>query len=424
MLKLYWIAVLAALPLPAFAYLDPASGNALVYLAVSLFGAAAYFVKSAFYRTVAFFKGEKYVRTEDLADIVIFSEGKSYWLSYKPIIEALIEKKIHFRYLTMEVTDPALMIDNEFMHSKYVGEGAAGFARVARTKAPVMLTTTPNIGCPGFPLPRPAGVKQLVHFWHSVCDTGFYQLGALDHYDTALTVGSWVESSIREIEKIRRIPVKTVVPVGLPYLDELAQKITPRDKSDTVKTILIAPSWGEKNCLKVYGTDFIEELAEQGYRIIVRPHPQSLKVEKAFALQVQKLLEKYPNCKLDISADGSDSMRQADLLVSDKSSIRFDFAFLYERPVVTLDIPLKNLEIYEASLLGKLWEEDQAEKIGMRLSVSEKNKIAETVKCALTIVPAHIAQIREKTIENFGSSGRAIADWLNQTTLQNLQKNK
>ena len=138
MLKLYWIAVLAALPLPAFAYLDPASGNALVYLAVSLFGAAAYFVKSAFYRTVAFFKGEKYVRTEDLADIVIFSEGKSYWLSYKPIIEALIEKKIHFRYLTMEVTDPALMIDNEFMHSKYVGEGAAGFARVARTKAPVM----------------------------------------------------------------------------------------------------------------------------------------------------------------------------------------------------------------------------------------------------------------------------------------------
>lgn len=411
-MKLYFLCVSLLLPNLAWAYLDPGSGNALVYLFISLFGAVSYFVKSAFWRVLSFLKGEKYEQMKE-TEIVIYSEGKNYWLTFKPIVKALIKRKVHFRYLTMDVRDPALEIDNEYMQSRFVGEDSAGFARIASTKAKVMLSTTPNIGCPGFPLPRPQKVECLAHVWHSICDTGFYHLGALDHYDVALTVGDWPVNSIRKIEQVREIKEKEVIPVGVPYLDSLAKSVNlKQEKNHDNKTILVAPSWGTKNCLVVYGMEFLVELAQKGYNIIVRPHPQSFKVETDFISRLQEVLIPFSNCRIDDSTDGSTSMSEADLLISDKSSIRFDFAFLYERPVLTLDIPSTDLSQYEASIIGKLWEEEQATKIGIRLTVDEKELIVSSVEQALKLQSSDLVTIREKSLVNFAHAGEAVADWL------------
>lgn len=411
MSKFVFLASLILLPIPAYAYLDPGSGNALVYLLVSLFGAISYFLKSTFYRILSFIRGEKIeARTND--DIVIFSEGSNYWLTYKPIIEAFIERKIPFSYITMDVTDPALTIENDYMHSKYIGEGSVGFSKVAHWPGLVMLTTTPNIGCPGFPLPKPMKIKCLAHIWHSVCDTGFYHLGALDHYDAALTVGPWVEESIRYVEKARNLKKKEVLAVGLPYLDELSLNAYKKRHPSERKKILIAPSWGQKNCLAVYGTKFLIQLAEQDYDIIVRPHPQSLKVEKEFIQEIQKELSDFKNVRFDFDISGTQSMAEADLLISDKSSIRFDFAFLYEKPVLTLDIPFTNLNIYEASLFNGLWEEGQSRRIGMRLTPEDKEKIVASVKKALLLHPSNIRVVREETISHWQQSGSIIAEWV------------
>ena len=397
---------------PAFAYLDPGSGNALVYLLVSLFGAVTYFLKSAFYRVLGFIRGEK-IETQKNDEIVIFSEGKSYWLTFKPIIEEFIKRNIPFTYLTMDVRDPALTIEHDCMHSKYVGDGAAGFSKVAHSKGPLMLATTPNIGTEGFPLPRPKNIKCLAHIWHSVCDTSFYHLGALDHYDTALAVGDCFIPSIRLVEEKRSLKPKEVISVGLPYLDELKKNTLVDTSAPLVsnKTILVAPSWGSKNCLAFYGWEFLKQLAAEGFNVIVRPHPQSLKVEMDFFQQIKKDVESYKNIVFDFEIDGSASMRKADLLISDKSSIRFDFAFLYERPVLTLDIPLKDLSMYEASLIGSLWEEEHSEQLGLRLQLNEKEKIIESVKQALQITPMDIQKFRSNTIKNWEHSAEAIVDW-------------
>ena len=408
--KIYFFIVALCIPGTAFAYLDPGSGNALVYLVISLFGAITYFLKTAFYKVLSFIKGEKYEQKVD-DNIVIFSEGKNYWLTFKPVIEALIERKVPFTYLTMDVEDPALTIENDHMHSKYVGEGSVGFSRVAHRSALVMLSTTPNMGCPGFPLPRPQNVKCLAHIWHSVCDTGFYHMGALDHYDAALVVGDWTKSSIRKIEELRRLKQKEIVAVGLPYLDELSYSVKSSTKENEKKTILVAPSWGPKSCLAVYGTEFLAELAKQNYEVIVRPHPQSLKVEKDFIDEIQETLENVDGVYFDFAVSGADSMAKADLLISDKSSIRFDFAFLYEKPVLTLDIPLANLDIYEASLLDGLWEETQSDKIGKRLTIENKEKILSAVQETICMQPADIRSVRESTIANWQCSGKAIAEW-------------
>ena len=78
--------------------------------------------------------------------------------------------------------------------------------------------------------------------------------------------------------------------------------------------------------------------------MILRPHPQSLKVETEMLDTIHEMLRDYPNVSFDTEMDATASMSRADVMISDKSCVRFDFAFLYEKPVITLDIPVRNPE--------------------------------------------------------------------------------
>ena len=40
-------------------------------------------------------------------------------------------------------------------------------------------------------------------------------------------------------------------------------------------------------------------------------------------------------------------MRKSDLLISDTSSIRFDYYFIYKKPIITLEINDFNMKEYE-----------------------------------------------------------------------------
>lgn len=415
--KLFLFSPLFLFASPCLAYLDPGSGNALVALLVSLSGATAFFFETVFYKlkkSLAGVSAENHEVTT-LSGIALFSEGKNYWLTYKPIIEELLRRGIQFDYYTVDIEDPALTIDDPLMNSQFLGGGQAGLTRLERIRAKILLTTTPNIGTEGFPLKRPKNVAKLVHVWHSVCDTSFYHKGALDNYDVALTVSDWVEKNIRTVEKARNLKAKEVLSVGLPYFDELLKRVGGETNNSGPKVILIAPSWGEKNCLKLFGTDFIKDLISSGFKVIIRPHPQSLKVEKDF---FDSLEEKFsdPLVEFDFDVDGTRSLSQADLLISDKSSIRFDFAFLYKKPVVTLDIPHTSLDAYEATYLPKLWEEETANQIGICLNLKEKDRIVETIEKTLQLNRKVIENIGKESISFMGKSSTRIADWLEETS--------
>lgn len=407
----------------AHAYLDPGSGNALVCLFLSLIGAFFYYLKSFFYRIVFKIKGEQYTQKQD-EQIALFSEGKNYWYTYKPVVEKLIEKKIPFIYYTMDFEDPALRIDNEFMHSKYVGSGNRGFAKIGSLKTMLLITTTPNIGCPEYPLRKPSKVKKLCHVWHSICDSSCYHLGALDHYDVALTVGGWVEEPLRTVEKIRKIKSKEVIPVGLPYFDELKKIYDRRSKEKTEeltlnsdidnkqKVILLAPSWGNKSCLRTYGTEFIHKAIDQGYHIIMRPHPQTVKVESEFLKNLQNEFKFTSQVEFDFDPDATDSMLKSDMMISDKSGVRFDYALIYEKPVLTLDVPSTSLDEYEAILLGRLWGEDEAKLIGLKLQPNQKDQILESINKTLLFEASDIKKLRESVLVNYGYSADRIVEWI------------
>lgn len=418
LIKAYLLFTLITFPTVASAYLDPGSGNALIYLLFSLTGAVVYFLKSSFYKFLGIFNknyaAEAYGQKK-YCNVAIFSEDKSYWLTYKPIIEELIKRETQFSYLSMDIEDPGLTIDNPFMHSKYVGKGNAGFAKIASCKAEIMLSTTPNIGTPGYPLMRPRKVQTLAYVYHAVADTSYLKLGALDNYDASLNVGNWVEPRIRQIENIRKTKSKECVTVGLPYLDELGKTVEHdlRINQDKI-TVLFAPSWGEKNCLNVYGTDFLFDLINSGYQIIIRPHPQSMKFDNKLYDCLKKKLENCPNVTFDYEIDASRSMQNADILISDASSFRFDFAFLYMKPVLTIDVPMGNLTSYEASLLGGPWDQHIGKRLGEVFSPKQDKHISTVVNHLVNRkdMATEIKKLFDEIVAYQGRSSEKIIDWV------------
>ena len=408
------------------AYLDPGSGSALVGTLIAVAGAGLYSLKSFFYRLVRKPTPEEIDAAKNAnPDIAIFSEGKNYWGTFKEIVDELIARKIHFAYYTMDLHDPALLIDNEYMHSHLFDKNkAASFHKLARIKTKVLLATTPNIGTPGYPLVRPAGVGTLVHVFHAFADVSAYHVGSLDNYDVVLTVGPHQEKPIREVEKARSLKPKRFVPVGLPYFDaqynSLKSSTNPTCstcstwlKTTRLKTILIAPSWGAKGLLAEYGTDFIVKLAEAGFNVIVRPHPQSYIAEADFIDRCKAETAKCHNVVWDSETVGTKSMLASDVLISDTSSIRFDYAFLYEKPVVTLDIPRERQTEYEGQFMSEIWTDVAAKRLGRVLGHEDVGNIVEIVESVLASGAVDgVRKLRDETIANLGGSAKAVVDEL------------
>ena len=410
---------LALLPETSYAYLDPGSGNALVYLIVSLAGAALYFLKSAYYRVVRGFSPKKSNgedEKKELPLLAIFCEGPSYWPMFKPLVNELLKRKIPFQYYSQDVQDPGLTIDDPLMHSSFLGFGSVAYPRLSAVKAKLLIVTTPNIGTPGYPVPRPKDVEKLIYVQHGVGDATYLKKGALDHYDVDMEPGAWCEKATRELEKKRGLKPKEFYPMGVLYLDGMIRECQEKDSEEyrekRKNTVLVAPSWGVKSCLHVHGTDFIEDLLNAGFEVILRPHPQSFKFENEF---ITSVLERYKDCiSVDCTSDSVPSMLSAGVLVSDASGIRMDFALTQNRPVITLLVPKTDLTSFEADALGRCYDEEIAPKIGVVLQPGEAKKLTDGVKNLMgdETKAKEIQKLFAGLVVNQGHCAKAIVDWV------------
>jgi len=402
---------LAFWPNLAHAYLDPGSGSALISTLVAAGTGLLYALRSFFYKLF----GKAPEQPAEPSNIAIFSEGKAYWGTFRLIVDELIRRKIFFRYLTLDLHDPGLAIESRYMQARLLPATKAGFSFIERENAPIMLATTPNIGVAGFPLRRP-DVGQLIHIFHSVSDISTYRKGSLDYYDTVILAGEFQKESIRLIEQKRSLPEKKLVTLGLPYLDELythVKSLASVEKNDDRIRILIGSSWGQKGCLRTYGIDFIRTLIQTGYRIIIRPHPHSFVCEPDYIRQCEQALMSCSSVSWDKDTSPFRAMLDSDILISDTSSIRFDYAFLFNKPVITLDIPRQNLTDFEADDLAEDWADQACEKIGVVVDKKSISGLGQTVSQLLKNPDTRdIRAMRDSVIVNWPHSSEKIVDYL------------
>ena len=169
-------------------------------------------------------------------------------------------------------------------------------------------------------------------------DVASYRMFGTDYFDSVLLSGAYQIDQIRELEEKRNLPSKDLALTGIPYMDNLmikAQAAKP-EKSDKT-TVLLAPSWGESAIFSRYGSKIITELVKTGYDIIIRPHPQTFVSEKEM---IEKIMKEYPDndqIRWDRNPDNFDSLNKADILISDFSGVFFDFALVFDKPIIYAD---------------------------------------------------------------------------------------
>ncbi len=352
----------------------------------------------------------------EASKISIFGEGVNYWRIYEPVIKELIKLNCPVRYYTMDKNDPILSIENELLKTDYIGKGAMAFFKLSTLDANILLTTTPNIGTKGYPVAKSPGVKSLIHLWHSFGDFTYssYRKYSLDSFDEIITTGEYMEPQIRYIEKKRNLPKKKIILCGVTYLEKLLEEIPETKKTSDKKTIIIAPSWGQKSLLQYYPLSFIEDLHNAGFRIIIRPHPQTIKSETQLLESYKQQLKHLDNLIWDLGDTNENYLAQADLMFSDTSSVRLDFRVLYNKPVITFDTPTIDFKDYEYDDLKDLIADSPMDdEIGKKIYLKD---IGNIVEIANNYIDNHddskLDLIINKYCANFKHASSIIAKYL------------
>lgn len=395
-------------------YIDPGTGSMLFTVLIGLISAAVYGLRNLLVKARFMLSGGRAEKgASDNKPYVIFAESKRYWNVFESICDEFERREIPLSYLTASPDDPALEKPFEFVKCEFIGEGNKAFARLNMLKADMVLATTPGLDV--YQWKRSRDVKWYGHILHAISDATMYRMFGLDYYDTVLLTGDFQVEQIRELERLRNLPAKELEIVGLTYVDALKARLEAADPlPEHETTVLLAPSWGKSAIFALYGGRIIEALLETGYHVIVRPHPQSFTSEKEL---MDELMAKYPaseQLEWNQDNDNFEVLRRSDIMISDFSGVIFDFALVFDKPVIYTE-PAFDSAPYDACWLEEQpWTFRTLPKIGRQLSMDDLGNIKELVdECiASPEFQAGRDTARSESWQHQGEAAKHIVDYL------------
>lgn len=366
-----------------FAYIDPGTGSMLFAVFLGLAAAVVFFVQDLWIKIKYMFKSGKNVENESDLPYVIFSDDKRYWNVFKPLCDEFEKRKIPIVYWSASEDDPAFDEKYEYVKASFIGEGNKAFSKLNMLHADILVATTPGLDV--LQWKRSKNTKYYIHVFHAVDEGTRYRMFGLDFYDAVMLTGDFQEKYIRKLEELRGLAPKEVYTTGSLYLDAMLEKKNSlknggEPKSDEGdKTVLLAPSWGASSILNRFGADFIQSLIDTGYNIIVRPHPQT---KTADAELLAELTEKFPNGEKfswNFDNDNFDVLNRADVLISDFSGVVFDYALIFDKPIIYADTAF-DAAPYDAAWLDEpIWGIEILSELGIKLEQSDFGRMKEVI---------------------------------------------
>lgn len=396
-------------PQAAHAYLDPGTGSMLLSVFVGLIS-GVYFVirklpstlRSLFFRLTG--------KTDALKHntLTFYAESAAYWTTFRPILVALEKLGVQSSYLTSDEKDPVFASGLKCVHPRFIGKSNTAYTALGFLQTKVFVLTTPGIDV--LQIRRSPGVGRYVHVVHAVGDIHTYKLFSFDYYDAVYCAGPGQVKSLRALESLRGTRPKELPQLGCPYLDGLVERA--RKAAPPEGTVIVAPTWGRNGLLTRTGAMIPKMLAQAGFRVILRPHPQSFVSEPELMEKLAQELAPFDNIEWDRHPDGFASLSRAQLMVSDISGVIFDFAFVFLRPVVSVGAgPLKDgFEAWE--IPHEAWEMSALDTLGKRILPGDEKTVVDVVRFLLASgerAREKILALREQNVVNFGDAGMPIA---------------
>jgi hypothetical protein len=191
-----------------------------------------------------------------------------------------------------------------------------------------------------------------INLFHGVA--GKYDLDAPWNRD--FDFGSYDRVLFPNEDRLRRyvdggvvLPRRAVL-IGFPRLDRLVNGEWPRAHarqqlglSTAVPTVLFAPTFSIASSLHAAGERIVRALLDAGYNVVVKLHDRSMVPHPKHTAGIDwparlASFESDPRFVLARDPDVSPCLAAADVLVTDHSTVGFEFALL-DRPVIVYDAP-------------------------------------------------------------------------------------
>ncbi|MBX9667409.1 MAG: CDP-glycerol glycerophosphotransferase family protein [Candidatus Obscuribacterales bacterium] len=355
-------------------------------------------------------------KNKELRRVVFYSERDIYYQYYEGLIDYLLANSaVEICYATSDLNDPIFKTSNSRIKPFYV-KHCLGLV-LSKLDAKVVVMTMPDLN--NFFVSKGESQAKFLYKFHAMVSTHQqYRNGAFDHYDAIFCVGPHQVEEIRRRETMGGITPKHLVESGYHRLEAIYQehaKIGSGKPSDAARTVLVAPTWGDTSLFEAHLKEIVSAFAGSPFNVHLRPHPQSLSNKKDLLNDMKSLVKGHNNIHVEGDLTRKMTIHQADVLVTDRSGIAFEYAFGTERPVLFIDTPLK-VSNPQCSELGiEPIENRLRHQIGVSLNVSEINRIADVCRDFLDSEDRYrssIIELRSECIFNWLESSRVEGDYI------------
>jgi len=352
--------------------------------------------------------------TDKERSIIFYAENEASMNHFRLLISELTEiKNLQICYVTSVKNDPIFSSKNKNILPFYIGDGTTRTKFFLTLKTKILIMDMPDLD--RFHIKRSKVYPvHYIYIFHSMFSIHSYlRKGALDNYDTIFCVGEHHKKEIRATEERYGLKEKKLIEYGFGRLDTLMWEKKKFQKTDmkNKNLVLITPTYGENNLLKICGKDLIKILLQEGFTVMLRPHYKILKDSKKLIKSIIESFGNNPNFILEEGIIPSEKFHNSKCMISDWSGISLEYAFTFERPVILIDLPKKNLNPNSGDIPMEPIEISIREKIGHVVSPNNLEKIPEIIKnLDNDNFSEQIRKIRSELVYNIGKSAKIGAE--------------
>lgn len=363
--------------------------------------------------------------------LVFYSESSGFYKYYQGMIEYLLENtNLVIHYITSDPNDKIFELakTQDKLRPYFIGEKRL-ITLMMKLEADVVVMTMPDLE--NFHIKRSYISKDIEYIYipHGMDSLNLtMRTGSMNHYDTVFCVGKHQKEEIEKTEAVYGLPKKTLVDWGYSLLDEMREDYAklPHEEN-TVKKILIAPSWQQDNIVDSCLEQILDNLKGRGYQITVRPHPQHVRHRGEFMEQLKVKYEQDKDIEIQTDFSSNNTVFEADLMITDWSGIAYEYAYTTQKPVLFINTPMKIMnpeyEKIDTVPLNILLREE----IGCSLKLDELGQLGDKVQMLLE----HKADYYEKIgsfvqeyVYNHGTSAEVGAKYIISAIQRKIQERK
>lgn len=335
--------------------------------------------------------------------LVFYSEKSGFYKYFQGVIEELLRSSnVTIHYVTSDPNDQIFEIAKvqPKIRPYYIGEKRL-ITLMMKMDADIVVMTMPDIE--NFHIKRSYLRKDIeyIYMFHGIGSSNMLlRTGALAHYDTIFCIGEYQKEELIKEEAVYGLSPRNLVECGYNLIDSVIATYEKMPKvANEKKQVLFAPSWQADNIMDSAIDGMLESLLGQDLKIVVRPHPEYC---KRYPQKIKAFRARYgdkfnEDFVLQTDFSSNETVFTSDLVITDWSTICYEYAFATKRPVLFVNTPMKVMNP-EYEKLGIVPMDIASRTVmGQSIELNELEKTADVVHELLE----HSEEYKEKIDELF-----------------------